>query len=256
MRFQRAGAVVAVLALVLVAAACGGDDDTKSKKTPADAPTVTILTIDGLTPAVAPITRAYNKRFPDANAVVKTVDLAQMQSAVTSSSPPDVLLVPSAWGKSLAGKATKGSLDSSPYGRFLFVIATPKGNPAGVTDLQAFTDGAGKRTVVCGPVLYVNLAVVPFYRAQLTPAKDTVKTGCEATVVKQLTKGQIDGAVILRTAVAGKPGIAMVPIPDAQNLEIPLVVLTNKASTAAAAFMGFVNSTDGRRILTRTGYAP
>jgi len=141
----------------------------------------------------------------------------------------------------------------------LLQIAVPAGNPAGIDGLEDFGDevlrlGLCAEAVPCGA-----FARQVFERAGIIPAPDTDEPDARALLTK-IELGELDAGITYLTDVAAAPGaVEGIDIPADVNVvaEYPIARLSAAPNPdAAAAFVRFVLSDEGRAVLTRHGFRP
>jgi molybdate transport system substrate-binding protein len=134
------------------------------------------------------------------------------------------------------------------------VIAVPAGNPGGVETLE---DLSRVTTVLCAPEVPCGAAS----QTLLSNAGVTVSpASAEQNVTAVLTKvaaGEADAGLVYATDVVGRADIEAI-VPDGADAVVnryPIAALTDAPNPeAAAAFVAFVLSDDGQRILADAGF--
>lgn len=134
------------------------------------------------------------------------------------------------------------------------VIAVPAGNPGGVETLE---DLSRVTTVLCAPEVPCGAAS----QTLLSNAGVTVSpASAEQNVTAVLTKvaaGEADAGLVYATDVVGRADIEAI-VPEGADTVVnryPIAALTDAPNPeAAAAFVAFVLSDDGQRILADAGF--
>ncbi|KTS59748.1 molybdate-binding protein [Microbacterium testaceum] len=134
------------------------------------------------------------------------------------------------------------------------VIAVPAGNPGGVETLE---DLSRVTTVLCAPEVPCGAAS----QTLLSNAGVTVSpASAEQNVTAVLTKvaaGEADAGLVYATDVVGRADIEAI-VPEGADKVVnryPIAALTDAPNPeAAAAFVAFVLSDDGQRILADAGF--
>ena len=135
-------------------------------------------------------------------------------------------------------------------------IAVPAGNPGGVTGLDDLARpellvGLCAETVPCGQFTRQVLQ-----RAGVTARPDTK----EPNVLSLLTKveqGELDTGIVYATDVREANGAVAITIPEEHNVttDYPIAIMSATSHPeAAAAFVAFVLSEEGRMLLDRHGF--
>lgn len=134
------------------------------------------------------------------------------------------------------------------------VIAVPAGNPGGVETLE---DLSRVTTILCAPEVPCGAAS----QTLLSNAGVTVSpASAEQNVTAVLTKvaaGEADAGLVYATDVVGRADIEAI-VPEGADTVVnryPIAALTDAPNPeAAAAFVAFVLSDDGQRILADVGF--
>jgi molybdate transport system substrate-binding protein len=180
--------------------------------------------------------------------------LTQLESGV----PGDVLVTPDA--TTMAQAASRALLGGEPeaVGRSVMGLVVPAGNPAGVADVTALSDG-GLRVTVCAVELPCGkLAQQLADRNGFTLAPDSLEPGGSPGIVTKASTGEIDVGLVFATDVAaGGSRVELVPLPDDQNVSSELSAATTASAgnpVAAAAFVDLLRSPAGVDLVTAAGF--
>lgn len=263
--------VVAVLAAATVWLLTGDDDPAPTATTAPPTTTVPGQGLDdGLAAPVAgemnlygvPSTQGildllkvgFEATNPDAELTVETRASIEMIARIVDAPDPGVYVAPTQSVTNLKGLS--GAIgEPQTFGRNLFTIVVPRGNPGRVAGLDAFTAGSDQRMLICGPVSgYGNLAELVLEGAGVEYDPADVGTACGQSSVEQIVAGDLDLALIQRTGV--RPSVSTVNIPEADNIIARFSIAQVADDPLGAAFMTFVRSEAGRSILTDRGYLP
>lgn len=136
------------------------------------------------------------------------------------------------------------------------VIAVPRGNPGGVKTIEDLADPA-LSVVLCAPEVPCGAASVTLLAdngVTVTPA--SLEQNVTAVLTKVAT-GEADAGLVYATDVRGDDAVAAVAAAGSERVvnRYPIAALeeaTNPA--AAAAFVAFVASEDGRAVLAERGF--
>lgn len=191
---------------------------------------------------------------PDANVEVVVGSVLDLVAKIVEDPRPGAVIVPVRAMDAIKGAS--GDVGSpSPLGRNLFVIAVPKGNPKGVEGIEALAAGTDLRVVACGPQSpYGNFAQIVLDQAEVAVDEGIVQGGCGNKAVKQLAAGEIDAALVMRTAK--NRTVQSVPVPEDANVIIDVSIAQVGDDPAAAALLTYADSEAGTSILTDRGYLP
>jgi len=151
-------------------------------------------------------------------------------------------------------KVSEFALEPAVFASNTLVIVVPAGNPKKVSTLADLTDVV---TVLCAPEVPCGAASGKL----LTAADVTVDAASlEQNVTAVLTKvaaGEADAGLVYATDVVGRSDVASV-VPDRADEVVnryPIAALKDAANPdAAAAFIAFVRSEAGRKILAGHGF--
>jgi len=146
------------------------------------------------------------------------------------------------------------SVDPVLFASNTLVIAVPTGNPGGVETLD---DLADVTTVLCAPEVPCGAASATL----LSNADVTVEAASlEQNVTAVLTKvaaGEADAGLVYATDVIGRDDVEVM-VPDGADEVVnhyPIAALSEAPNSAAAeAFVAFVLSDEGQRILADFGF--
>ena len=242
---RRSPLLAAFLIAAVAMAACSDDGGTSTRR-PAAGTSGTIHTVRALEPVTARLLDVYKTVDPDANLALKVSPQAQ---AVQGAEGTDgIAILPTVW---LAG------VDSTALGRSLAIIAVPSGNPGQVTGVGAFAAEAGQKTAACGPdTVLGNFAAVVVLLGGVEPDPDRVRAGCAGRAVDRVARGELDAALVFRTAVRIPDGVEVIELPEDQNLIIEIAYAGRANSEDARAFVRFLGSDPAKLILADEGFLP
>jgi molybdate transport system substrate-binding protein len=138
-------------------------------------------------------------------------------------------------------------------------IAVPPGNPAHIGSLADLAR-PGVKVALCAEQVPCGAAAVKLLKAVgVTAHPVTLEKDVKAALSK-VQLGEVDAALVYRTDVkAGAGRVAGVPIPEAGKAvnRYPIVALAHaRNAPGAQAFVGYVLSADGQRVLADAGFSP
>lgn len=267
-RGGRRGLIVAALLLV-VAAACGSSSKNKDNPTVGSAaaasPTsgapvvtgsITVLAASSLTDSFNEIGKRFQAAHPGVNVTFSYDASSTLVQQVNAGAPADVLAT--ADDPTMQQAVTAGTVTAPvEFAHNRLAIIVPKGNPKAIHGLADLAKP--------GVVVVLCAAEVPCgkYGAQaLTNAGVNVTPkSLEPNVkgvVSKVTLGEADAGIVYVTDVkAAAANADGVDIPASQNVLANYPIATVKAShnaSAATAFVAFVQSPDGRSVLSTAGF--
>jgi len=262
-RTRRRTAAVLTAALLMPLAACGTDDagkgtggSTASGSASGDTPAanLTVLAAASLTDVFETAGAAYEKSHPGTRITFSFAGSQELVAQVSQGSPADVLVT--ADTKSMDKvKADTGT--PAVIARNRLVIATGEGNPHKIAGLKDLADTKLK-VVLAAPEVPAGK-----YSKQILDAQDvTVKPVSQEpnvrAVLSKVELGEADAGLVYRTdAASAADKVDAVEIPDAQNAIAQSAAATlkdSKNARAAAAFVAWLSSPEGQKILRDAGF--
>ena len=145
-------------------------------------------------------------------------------------------------------------------GRFQNVmeVVVPAANPAGITTLADLARPGVKVALCQAEVPCGSTAAKVFTNAHLTVTPVTLEADVKSTLAK-VTLGEVDAAVVYVTDVlAAGSKVKGIQIPADVNASTayPIAVLKGSAnSTLAQAYVAYVLSAEGQKVLADAGFA-
>ncbi|WP_432120797.1 molybdate ABC transporter substrate-binding protein [Streptomyces sp. S1] len=261
---RRTAAAVLTAALLVPLAACssdgskkdtGGSTATASGSTSgAPAAKLTVLAAASLTDVFKTAGAAYEKSHPGTELTFSFAGSQELVAQVSQGAPADVLVT--ADTKSMDKvKADTGTPAIIAKNRL--VIATGEGNPHKVDDLEDLADTKLK-VVLAAP----EVPAGKYSKQILDKQKITVKPVSQEpnvrAVLSKVELGEADAGLVYKTdAESAKDKVDAVEIPDDQNAvaQYPAATLKDsKNAEAAAAFVAWLSSPEGQKILQDAGF--
>ncbi|WP_418960163.1 molybdate ABC transporter substrate-binding protein [Streptomyces tritici] len=257
MSLTRRGAAAALAAALLVPlAACGADGtkDAGGAKASGSAVRLTVLAAASLTDVFTKAGAAYEKAHPGTRITFSFAGSQELVAQVAQGSPADVLVT--ADTESM-GKVKGDTGTPAVIAKNRLVIATAEGNPHRIGALKDLAD-TGLKVVLAAP----EVPAGKYSRKILDAQKITVKPVSEEpnvrAVLSKVELGEADAGLVYRTDAASAAGkVDAVEIPDAQNAvaSYPAATLKGSKNTeAAAAFVAWLSSPEGRKVLQDAGF--
>lgn len=243
-----------VIALVALLAACGGS----GRATPDGLEReVVVSAAASLTDAFAEIEVAFEAAHPGVDVVLNLGASSTLREQILAGAPVDVYAAASTL--TMADVVALGRSDGDPivFAHNSLAIAVPVGNPGGVAGLEDFARGElliglCAQGVPCGDLARRVLAA-----AGVVPAVDTNEPNVRALLTK-IELGELDAGIVYETDVMGAPRVQGLEIPETHDIraDYPItVVAAAPHPRTAAAFVAFVLSGEGQRILGEYGFS-
>lgn len=253
----RCGALVFVVALVVVGACDGGGE---GGNTAAPSGSITVSAAASLTEAFDEIGTRFERAHADANVTFNFGSSGTLATQIQQGAPADAFA--SADTANMDELVAADLLAGTPevFARNRLVIVTERGNPERVRTLADLT----RLDVValCGvEVPCGRYAAEVLERARVEIPAHRVTRGQDVkTTLGAVTTGDADAAVVYVTdAEAVGDAVTTVAIPDAENAVATYPIAVLKASgnqTTARAFVDFVLSRAGQSVLRAHGFLP
>jgi molybdate transport system substrate-binding protein len=236
--------------LVLVAAACGGNDDDTSTDE-ADCP----VEGDARVFAAASLTDAFEgiaAEIGDCASITFSFggSSALVQQINEDGAPADVLATADERTMAEVGEAG----ETEVFAQNRLVLAVPKGNPGGITGLDDFADGDSFIGLCAAEVPCGKLGDEWLAAAEVTPSVDTFEPDVRALLTK-LEAGELDAGLVYATDVQAAGDvveIVEVDAPEAPTTSYPITDFTD----AGSGFVDFVLGAEGQAILAEHGFEP
>jgi molybdate transport system substrate-binding protein len=197
------------------------------------------------------IATAFEQEHPGITVSAVYDGSSTLATQIGEGAPADVFA--SADEKNMA-KVAAHAPDPRIFAGNTLVIAVPRGNPG---DVRTLADLAGVTTVLCAPEVpcgAASLTLLSNAGVSVSPASS------EQNVTAVLTKvaaAEADAGLVYATDVVGRDDVdAIVPEgTDAVVNRYPIAALTDSQNAeAASAFVAFVVSEEGQRILAEAGF--
>ncbi|MFI8306294.1 molybdate ABC transporter substrate-binding protein [Streptomyces sp. NPDC085927] len=256
-----AGAGAAVLLVLGAATACSssaGGAGSGSGSAPGEpSGTVTVFAAASLTESFTTLGERFEKANPGTEVTFSFGGSDSLAAGITSGAPADVFASASPRTMKIVTDAGDASGTPATFVRNQLEIATLPGNPHRVSSLRDLTDPELKvvlcdKGVPCGAAAQTALDASGL---ELTPVS------YEQDVKSALTKVQLkeaDAALVYRTDVrAAGDKVEGVDFPEAAEAvnDYPIALLENAPNAEAAeAFIAYVRSGEGRRVLADAGF--
>jgi len=256
-------ALVAALATVLLLTGCGASSpqaDTSirglSRPTAALSGEITIYAAASLKAAFTQLASEFEAQNPDVTIRPITYDgSSTLATQILEGAPADVFA--SADQKNMAKVIDGGAAGGArPFATNVLTLVVPKGNPAGITGLADLAT-PGLTVVLCAAEVPCGSASATLlHNAGVTPSVDSYEQNVTAVLTK-VASGEADAGLVYVTDAKTTSDVETVATvgADAVVNTYPIAVLTGaKNPAAAAAFVDFVLSNDGRAVLSGLGF--
>ncbi|MFV0259097.1 MAG: molybdate ABC transporter substrate-binding protein [Acidimicrobiales bacterium] len=259
-------AVLMTLVPAVVAAGCGGSaGDGAASTEPVGAATdegviegpVLVFAAASLTDAFGEMEAAFEAAHPAVDVQLNLAGSSSLREQILEGAPADVFASANEANMDQVGEAGETAGDPEVFAENRLQIAVPAGNPGGVTGLDDFADpelliGLCAEGVPCGDFARESLA-----EAGVVPDVDTNEPDVRALLTK-VGADELDAGIVYVTDVrAAGDLVEGIDIPEEDNVvaTYPIAELAGAPNPdAAAGFVEFVRSEDGRAILASYGF--
>ena len=258
-------ATVAAVASLTLAAACGSDGSTSagSGSSPA-APgsgaasgTVTVFAAASLTESFTSLGRQFEAAHPGTTVKFNFGASSSLAENINQGAPADVFASASPKNMQQVVNAD-GASDSKTFARNVMQIAVPPDNPAGVREVTDLAR-SNVKVALCQPQVPCGAVAQQVFENVNITVKPVTQGADVKAVLTTVQLGEVDAGMVYRTDVrAAGTKVRGIEIPADQNASTsyPIAALTEAPNPAgAAAFVDYVLSPDGEKVLEQAGFA-
>ena len=258
-------ATVAAVASLTLAAACGSDGSTSagSGSSPA-APgsgaasgTVTVFAAASLTESFTSLGRQFEAAHPGTTVKFNFGASSSLAENINQGAPADVFASASPKNMQQVVDAD-GASDSKTFARNVMQIAVPPDNPAGVREVTDLAR-SNVKVALCQPQVPCGAVAQQVFENVNITVKPVTQGADVKAVLTTVQLGEVDAGMVYRTDVrAAGTKVRGIEIPADQNASTsyPIAALTEAPNPAgAAAFVDYVLSPDGEKVLEQAGFA-
>jgi len=237
---------------LLTIAGCDGDGEPSGGLSG----TVTVLAASSLTESFEQLGEDFEAEHPDVDVELSFAASSELVVQIQQGAPADVFA--SADESNMEKLVDSGAVTVEPpiFTRNRLAIAVETGNPRGIDGLGDL-DEPGLVVVLCAE----QVPCGKLADQALAAAGVSVTAASRAENVKAaltpVELGEADAAVVYVTDIEASDAVDGVEIPDNENViaSYPIAPLAEAGNPAAArAFVRFVRSADGQRVLRRFGF--
>ncbi|SDQ23887.1 molybdate ABC transporter substrate-binding protein [Microbacterium sp. cf332] len=261
-------AALAAALLVVTGCAAGGGPDIGADATPGAVVTgpgspepdvsgeVNVFAAASLKDGFDELATQFEQRHPSVSVAPISYDgSSTLATQLIEGAPADVF---ASADEANMQKVVDAGLTASPqlFATNRLTIVVPAGNPAGITGLADLAD-ADRTVVLCAAEVPCGAASTTLLEnAGVTPSVDSYEQNVTAVLTK-VTSGEADAGLVYVTDAATTDEVDAVETPGADAVvnRYPIAALTAARSPeAAAAFVAFVLSDEGRAVLDQRGF--
>ncbi len=231
--------------------------------TAAPAAQLTISAAQSLKKPLTQLAKTYEAQHPGTTLTFNYGGSGQLAQQIQQGAPVDLFL--SASAKDPTALQAKGLVEPGSYLPFLsntLVVAVPKGNPAGVRDLQGFADAGVKKWVTGNPasVPHGAYAQQSFEKLGIWDAVKPKAVFSEnvAQTLTYIEQGSVDAGVLFQSEIGSSTAAQVVyTVPDDLHkpiVYVGVVIKGTKNAEAAKAFEAFVAGPDAVKVFEAYGF--
>ena len=246
------GALVAVLAL----AALTGCSTPAPAPAPADplGGTITVFAAASLTDSFQKIADAFTEVHPDVAVTLNFGGSSGLATQIVEGAPADVFAAASPATMTTVTDAALTEGEPVDFATNVLEIAVASGNPGRIAGLEDFAD-PDRTIALCAIEVPCGAASAKLFAdAGITPSVDTYEQDVRAVLTK-VELGEVDAGLVYVTDVRAAGGAIEGIEVDSAPVAYPIAALAGSANEkAAAAFVAFVLSGEGRAILKGAGF--
>jgi molybdate transport system substrate-binding protein len=244
------------VAVALLAAACGGNDNSPKGGSSGSQTEIKVFAAASLTAAFGKIGQDFTAANPNTKVTFNFAGSQALATQIQQSAPADVF---ASADTTNMGKVS--SLVNMPrnFASNLLQIVVAKGNPKGVKSLSDLSNPDIK-VVLAAPEVPAGKYAGQALSAQHVTVKPVSLEDNVKAVITKVSLGEADAGIVYVTDVsAGGDKVEGVDIPNSQNVVATYPIATLKASThqsEAQSFMNMVTSDQGQQVLKSFGFLP
>jgi molybdate transport system substrate-binding protein len=232
------------LSLTLVLSACSSSTSHQQR-------TVTVFAAASLTRAFNGMARAFEESDPGLKVELSFAGSQALAAQIREGAQADVLATADVATATSVSRQLKGT--PIVFAHNSLALVTPKDNPAHVSTL-ADLGRSGLRVVLAAPTVPVGKAAAKALKAAHVTVHPVSLEDSVTGVVTKVRLGEADAGIAYVTDLVGTEGITGAPLPATQTglLIAPLAGIASPDD--AAAFIAFVRSPTGVKILESWGF--
>lgn len=246
-------ALAAVAGLAFALAACGSDDSGSG----GGGGKVTVFAAASLTEAFTELGKQYEAEHDGSSVAFSFGASSDLAGQIDQGAPADVFA--SADEANMEKVVESGMNDGEPrnFAGNVLEIAVPKGNPAGIKNLDDFADKALKLAICDVEVPCGNAATEVFSKAGVDASIDSYEPDVKSVLTK-VELGEVDAGLVYHSDVlAAGDRIDSIAIP--KQFEVvntyPIVAIKDAANPDGAQdFIDLVLSEDGQAEMKKWGF--
>jgi molybdate transport system substrate-binding protein len=217
---------------------------------------ITVLAAASLTETFTALGKAFEAAHPGTHVTFSFGASSDLAQQIVNGSPADAFA--SASTKTMTTVTDAGAAsDPQIFATNVLEVATPPGNPAGVTTLADVAKPSVK-LAVCAPAVPCGAAAAALLQKNNLTVKPVTEEADVKSVLSKVELDAVDAGIVYVTDVkAAGAKVKGVPIDAGANVSTSYPIVTLKDSkhqAAARAFVAYVLSAEGRAALSAAGF--
>jgi molybdate transport system substrate-binding protein len=259
---------VAAVAAVALLAGCGGNSDDSASGSGSGTPsasssgsavtgTITVFAAASLTGSFGTLGKQFEAAHPGTTVKFNFAASSALAQSITQGAPADVFASASPTNMKQVvdgGDAT----DSKTFADNVMEIAVPPDNPGNVATVADLAK-PGLKVALCQAQVPCGSVAKKVFDKQNITVKPVTEGADVKSVLTAVQLGEVDAGVVYQTDVqAAGTKVKGIVIPADQNASTsyPIAALKDAPNSAGAqAFVDYVLSDDGAKVLTAAGFA-
>jgi molybdate transport system substrate-binding protein len=245
--------------LLVALAGCTAGNETAAAAAGDGSSELTIFAAASLTDAFEALGAAFAADNPDISMTFNFAGSQTLASQIVAGAPADVFAAANEAQMEVVADAGLLAEPARAFASNRLAIAVEPGNPQGIAGLADLGRADLKVVLAADEVPAGQYARAALDAAGVTVQPVSLETDVRAVLTK-VGMGEADAGIVYRSDVATARGrVASVEIPADQNVvaTYPIAVVSDGPNPAAAhAFVAYVESQEGRKILSEFGFSP
>ena len=246
--------ITAILLLAACATACGDDDSGDS----GEDVTLTVYAAASLTKTFEQIGTEFEKQHDGVTVEFSFGGSSDLVAQIQEGAPADVFASADTANMDKLTAEDLQADDPQDFASNTLEIATPPGNPAGITSFADLAED-GVQVVVCAPEVPCGAATVKAEEATGVTLQPVSEEQSVTDVLAKVTSGEADAGLVYVTDVTGAgDAVTGVPFPESSDIvnTYPIVALKDSDhADQAQEFVDFVLGDTAQSILEEAGFA-
>jgi molybdate transport system substrate-binding protein len=245
-----------LLLAVATAAGCSSSPSGKSAGRTSTGGSITVDAAASLTEAFTTLKAQFEKAHQGAKVNLTFGASSDLATQIQQGAPADVFA--SASRKNMDGLGG-AAMSPTDFVKNTAEIAVPPSNPAGIRSVADLAK-PGTKVAVCDPAVPCGVVAAEVFANAKISVKPTASLADVKSTLAAVESGEVDAGLVYVTDVrAAGSKVKAVEIPAAVNASTtyPIAALKDARNPALAkAWVDYVLSAEGRKVLVADGFAP